>query len=208
MPVIAIDGPSGAGKSTLARALAERLGLDHLDTGAMYRSVALAALRRGVDPSDEEAVADLAPRVRIEVGERILVDGEDATAAIRRAEVTTAVSSVSSNPKVREDMVRRQREWVAARDGAVVEGRDIGTVVLPGADLKVYLTAGGEERARRRSAEMAGSDPEAVAADMARRDEADSTRQSSPLAPADDAVVVDTSDRSVEEVVEEVVRRL
>jgi cytidylate kinase len=207
VPVIAIDGPSGSGKTTVARAVAERLGLDHLDTGAMYRSVALAALRRGVDPEDEEEVGRLARQVGIEVAAEVVVDGQDATDAIRTDEVTRAVSPVSANRAVREEMVRRQRAWVAAREGGVVEGRDIGTVVLPDADLKVYLTAGDAERARRRSAET-GSDAQAVAADMARRDEADSTRASSPLKPADDAVVLDTSDLGVEEVVEEVLRRL
>ena len=205
--VIAIDGPSGSGKTTVARQVADRLGVGHLDTGAMYRSVAHAALKRGIDPGDEEAVAGLARRVHIDVGKRVLVDGEDATAAIRSDEVTRAVSPVSSNAGVREEMVRRQREWAALRGGGVVEGRDIGTVVFPDAELKVYLTAGDEERARRRSGETGGAQ-ETVAADMARRDQSDSTRAASPLRPADDAVVLDTSDLSVDEVVEEVLSRL
>jgi cytidylate kinase len=201
--VIAIDGPSGSGKTTVARAVAERLGVDHLDTGAMYRSVALAALKRG----DEEAVGRLAHNVRIDVGQRVVVDGADATSDIRSDEVTGAVSQVASNAEVRAEMVRRQREWAALRGGGVVEGRDIGTVVFPDAALKVYLTAGDDERARRRSAET-GGEQDSVAADMARRDETDSTRAVSPLQPAQDAVVLDTSDLSVDEVVEEVLRRL
>lgn len=205
--LIAIDGPSGSGKTTVARALAARLGVDHLDTGAMYRSVALAVLRRGVDAGDEEAVSRLARHVGMEVGERVVVDGADATDDIRSDEVTGAVSRVASYPEVRAEMVRRQREWAALRGGGVVEGRDIGTVVFPDADLKVYLTAGDAERARRRSAES-GGEQDTVAADMARRDETDSSRAASPLKPADDAVVLDTSDLSVDEVVEEVLGRL
>ncbi len=205
--LIAIDGPSGSGKTTVARALAARLGVDHLDTGAMYRSVALAVLKRGVDAGDEEAVSRVARGVHIEVGERVVVDGAEATTDIRSDEVTRAVSQVASNAAVRSEMVRRQREWAALRGGGVVEGRDIGTVVFPDADVKVYLTAGDSERARRRSAETGGQQ-DTVAADMARRDEADSTRTASPLKPADGAVVLDTSDLSVDEVVEEVLGRL
>ncbi len=205
--VIAIDGPSGSGKTTVARAVASRLGVEHLDTGAMYRSVALAALERGVDAADDEAVARLARHVRIDVGEQVVVDGADATSDIRSEEVTGVVSQVASNAAVRTEMVRRQREWAALRGGGVVEGRDIGTVVFPDADLKVYLTAGDSERARRRSAET-GGEQETVAADMARRDQTDSTRGVSPLEPAGDAVVLDTSDLSVDEVVEQVLRRL
>ncbi len=205
--LIAIDGPSGSGKTTVARALAARLGVDHLDTGAMYRSLALAVLKRGVDAGDEEAVSRLARSVDIDVGERVVVDGADATNDIRSDEVTRAVSRVASNREVRAEMVRRQREWAALRAGGVVEGRDIGTVVFPDADVKVYLTAGDDERARRRSAES-GGEQDTVAADMARRDETDSSRAASPLKPADDAVVLDTSDLSVDEVVEEVLGRL
>jgi len=205
--VIAIDGPSGSGKTTVSRAVAARLGAGHLDTGAMYRSVALSVLRRGVDPEDEDAVAGVAREVRIDVGERVVVDGEDATTDIRGDEVTQAVSVVASNPGVREEMVRRQREWAAARDIGVVEGRDIGTVVFPDAELKVYLMAGDDVRARRRSSETGGVE-ETVAADMARRDESDSTRTASPLKAADDAVALDTSDLTVDQVVEEVIRHL
>lgn len=206
---VAIDGPAGAGKSTLARALADHLGLERLDTGAMYRSVAWAALRRGVDPDDGPAVAALARGLAIEVGERVVVDGEDATAGIRTPAVDAAVSAVAANPDVRIDMVARQRAWVAARGGGVVEGRDIGTVVLPGADLKVYLTAVPDERARRRAAERGGPTALAeVAAALDRRDTLDSTRRASPLPTAaqvpPDALVVDSTGKPAEEVLEEV----
>ncbi len=135
MPVIAIDGPAGSGKSTVARALAARLGLEHLDTGAMYRSVAFAVLRDGIEPDDVARVASLVREVAIDVNDHVLVDGADATEAIRGPAVSLAVSAVAQNPEVRAELVRRQREWVTARDGAVVEGRDIGSVVLPDADL-------------------------------------------------------------------------
>ena len=207
MRVIAIDGPSGSGKTTVARALASRLDVDHLDTGAMYRSVTLAVLKRGVDPDDGEAVARVAREAHIEVGDTVQVDGEDATTEIRGDAVTQAVSAVASSADVREEMVRRQRQWAATRGGGVVEGRDIGTVVFPDAELKVYLTAGDSVRARRRSAETGGVE-ETVASDMARRDRSDSTRSSSPLKAADDAVVLDTSELSVDQVVEEVLGRL
>ena len=208
MPVIAIDGPAGAGKSTVARAVARRLGLDHLDTGAMYRSVAFAALQAGVDPADEPAVASLAERVVIEVAGQVVVDGVDATEAIRTPEVSVAVSAVAQNPSVRAEMVRRQREWVSARGGAVVEGRDIGSVVLPYADVKVYLTASDGERARRRAAETGQPAHAEVAADLARRDRLDSGRAASPLVVADGAVVIDTTDRTVADVVDAVVALL
>jgi cytidylate kinase len=204
MRVIAIDGPAGSGKSTIGRLLAARLGLEYLDTGAMYRSVAFAALREGIDPNDVDAVAALAPTVDIAVGERVVVDGEDATAAIRGPEVTRAVSAVAANPAVRAELVRRQRAWTAARGGGVMEGRDIGTVVFPGAELKVYLTADEPERLRRRAVEAG----EEVAADIVRRDDADSSRAASPLYAADDAVVIDTTGRTVEEIVEEVLAKL
>jgi len=206
---VAIDGPAGAGKSTLARALAERLGLERLDTGAMYRSVAWAALERGIDPADTAAVVGLARGLAIEVGERVTVDGHDATAGIRSAAVDTAVSAVAANAEVRREMVGRQRAWVEARGGGVVEGRDIGTVVLPGADLKIYLTARPDERARRRAAERGGRRALAeVAADLDRRDTLDSTRAASPLPGitdvADDAVVVDSTGKQLEDVLQEV----
>jgi cytidylate kinase len=206
--VIAIDGPSGSGKSTVARAVAERLDLDHLDTGSMYRSVALAALREGIDPEEGDEVARLARRLRIEVGERVTIDGVDATEDIRGDDVTRAVSAVAAHPDVRRELVRRQREWATSRAGGVVEGRDIGTVVFPDARLKVFLTADPEERARRRTGEMEGADQSAVAADMERRDRHDATREDSPTTAADDAVVLDTTGMSVDEVVEEVLSRL
>lgn len=206
-PLIAIDGPAGSGKSTVARAVAARLGLDHLDTGAMYRAVAFAALERGVDPGDPGAVAVLATVLEIEVGESVVVDGVDATVAIRGQEVTAAVSAVAAVAAVRVELVGRQRAWAAARSGGVVEGRDIGSVVFPDADLKVYLTASDAERARRRVAE-GGDDAAFVMADMARRDGLDSTRAASPLLVANGARVIDTTGRTVAEVVDEVVAAL
>ncbi|MGH9183835.1 MAG: (d)CMP kinase [Acidimicrobiales bacterium] len=209
MRVVAIDGPAGSGKSTVARALAERLGLDYLDTGAMYRAVAFAALRRGVDPTEEDRVARIMPALELSVeGGRVLVDGVDATIEIRGPEVTRAVSAVAANRAVRADLVRRQREWVRGRDGAVVEGRDIGTVVFPDADFKAYLTARLEVRAGRRHQEVASLEYESVAADMARRDTVDSEREVDPLMRAHDAVVIDTSDRSVEEILDQLLGAL
>lgn len=206
--MIAIDGPGGSGKSTVARAVAARLGLDHLDTGAMYRAVTCVVLRRGVDPANAAAVAAVAREARIEVGERVTVDGEDVTRAIRAGDVTGAVSQVAAHPEVREELVRRQRAWIGGRAGAVVEGRDIGSVVFPDAELKVYLTASDAERARRRAGETQGSTETATAADLARRDRFDSTRGTSPLLVADGAVVIDTTGRTVAEVVDEVLARL
>lgn len=203
--MIAIDGPAGSGKSTVARAVAVRLGLDHLDTGAMYRAVTLAALRHGVDPADADAVARLAVESEIEVGERVTLDGVDATTEIRGPEVTRAVSVVAAHPEVRRELVRRQRAWVAGRPGAVVEGRDIGSVVFPEAGLKVYLTATDAERARRRAVEGGRPHPGQVAAELSRRDHLDSTRAASPLLVADGAVVVDTTGLTVAQVVEQVV---
>jgi cytidylate kinase len=206
--VIAIDGPAGSGKSTVARALAVRLGLAYLDTGAMYRSVAFAAIRRNVDPADADAVARIAEQVEIEVAEVVTVDGVDATVEIRGPAVTQAVSVVAANPAVRKELVRRQQEWAEVRGGGVVEGRDIGTVVFPDAELKVFLTARDEERARRRSQEVRDLDYDEVAAAMARRDQVDSTRAASPLTKADDAVEIDTTELSVEEIVDHLLGRL
>jgi len=207
--VIAIDGPAGSGKSTVARRLAERLGMDYLDTGAMYRAVTFAALRRGIDPADAEPVARLAKAVDLEVtpGE-VRVDGVDATIEIRGPEVSRAVSLVAANPEVRTELVRRQREWAASRGGGVVEGRDIGSVVFPDAQLKVYLTARPEVRAERRAAEVTGLDYETVAADLARRDALDQGRETAPLRVPEGAVELDTSDMTVEEIVALIVRRL
>ena len=209
MKVIAIDGPAGSGKSTVARRLAERLGMDYLDTGAMYRAVTFAALRRGIDPADAEPVARLAKAVDLEVtpGE-VRVDGVDATIEIRGPEVSRAVSLVAANPEVRTELVRRQREWAASRGGGVVEGRDIGSVVFPDAQLKVYLTARPEVRAERRAAEVTGLDYETVAADLARRDALDQGRETAPLRVPEGAVELDTSDMTVEEIVDEIVWRL
>jgi cytidylate kinase len=207
--VIAIDGPAGSGKSTVARAVAERLGLEYLDTGAMYRSVAFAALRGDVDPADVDGVASLVPSLVIDVtGGVVLVDGVDASIEIRGPEVTRAVSVVAANPVVRTELVSRQREWAVRRGGGVIEGRDIGSVVFPDAVLKLYLTASAEERAGRRAKEVTDLDYETVAADIARRDAFDQGREASPLTEAPDAVVVDTTGRSIEEIVDEVLSHL
>lgn len=211
--IVAIDGPSGSGKSTVSSRLAARLGIGHLDTGAMYRALTWAVLEAGVDPADGGEVTRLAHATRIDLDDgaaSVRVEGHDVTGSIRGPAVTAQVSAVSAHPDVRTEMVRRQRQWVARRGSAVVEGRDIGTVVFPEADLKVYLTAREEERARRRAAQdiAVGGSESAVAADIARRDRLDSTRAASPLAVAGDAVVVDTTDRTVEEIVEDLMSRL
>lgn len=209
MRVIAIDGPAGSGKSTVARLVAERLGLDYLDTGAMYRSVAFAALHHGVDPDEQEAVAELARTLDIDVGpDGVVVGGIDATIEIRGPEVTRAVSVVAANPGVRVRLRDRQREWIDAHGGGVVEGRDIGTVVYPEAELKVFLTANPEVRADRRANEVTDLDYETVAADLARRDALDEGRETAPLAVAGDAVVIDTTGRSIDEVVGAVLEAL
>jgi cytidylate kinase len=204
-PVIAIDGPAGAGKSTVGRAVADRLGVGYLDTGAMYRAVTFAVLRRGVDPRDEEAVLGVAETVEMTVGEeRVMVDGVDATREIRGREVTSAVSSVAANPAVRSLLVDAQRSWVVTRGGGVVEGRDIGTVVFPDADLKLFVTASPRVRAERRVAE-AGGDVDEMEASIIERDRLDSTRETSPLAVDPAAVTLDTSGLSIDEVVAAVV---
>ena len=201
--VIAIDGPVGSGKSTIAKAVAEHLGLAVLETGAMYRAVAVAALRRGIEPGPDTAdeLVELARGVTIDAGQRILVHGEDVTAELRSQAVNRAVSAVASDAAVREEMVERQRAWAETHGGGVIEGRDIGTVVFPDADLKVFLTASEEERARRRNADE-------DAADLARRDQLDSTREASPLTAAPDALRIDSTKMSVEEVVQEIVSHL
>ena len=194
--LVAIDGPAGAGKSTVSTAVAERLGVDRLDTGAMYRAVAALALERGTAPGDTDAVAALAAASTIEVGERVTIDGLDVTGLIRSPAVGRAVSVVAANPEVRRHLVERQRAWARAHGGGVVEGRDIGSVVFPEAEVKVYLTASAQERARRRNDEA----PDGVA----RRDRIDSTRDASPLREAEDAHRLDTTGRTVQDVVEEV----
>lgn len=209
MRVIAIDGPAGSGKSTVARRLADHLGLEYLDTGAMYRGVTFAALRRGIDPADPDDVARLVVGLDLDVGhDGVRVDGVDATIEIRGPEVTRAVSIVAANPAVRAELVRRQREWAVARGGGVIEGRDIGTVVFPDAELKVYLTATPDVRASRRSEEVRDLAYEVVAADLARRDALDRGRDASPLAQASEAVVVDTTDLTVDEIVRSLAERL
>lgn len=205
--VIAIDGPAGSGKSTVARAVAGRLGIAYLDTGAMYRSVALAAIRHGIDPADTERVGAVARAIRLDLGVEgtVHVDGFDATIEIRGPEVTRAVSVVAANPEVRTELRERQRRWVDQAGGGVLEGRDIGTVVFPDADLKVYLDAKPEVRAARRSREVTDLSYETVAADLARRDALDQGRDDSPLTVAGDAVVIDTSDLGVDDIVERIV---
>jgi cytidylate kinase len=201
--VIAIDGPAGAGKSTVARALAERLGFTYLDSGAMYRCVALAALERGTDLGDEATIGEVARSLAIALdGERVELDGRDVSAAIREPRVTDASSLVSGHPAVREAMVAEQRRLIAA-GRYVAEGRDIGTVVSPDAPLKVFLTASPEERARRR-AEQTGEDPAEVLAAQRERDARDETRQHSALRAADDAVEIDTTGFAMDEVVDRV----
>ncbi len=209
MRVIAIDGPAGAGKSTVAKALAKTLGLEYLDTGAMYRGVAFAALRRGIDPSEDTAVARVANDVELDVSEKgVLVDGVDAGIEIRGPEVTRAVSVVAANPDVRTEMRRRQRAWAESRGGGVIEGRDIGSVVFPDAELKVYLTADSEVRAQRRHKEVADLRYEEVAASIAERDARDEGRAHGPLVESEDAVTIDTTGRSIDDVVAEIVEML
>lgn len=213
--LIAIDGPAGAGKSTVARALARELGFTYLDSGAMYRCVALAALEHGGGtlPERPGALGELARAATIELGDApagaapgtpgaVLLDGRDVSAAIRAPEVSEAASVVAADPAVREALVAKQRELIARGDW-VAEGRDIGTVVAPDAAVKVFLTADSRERARRRAAEL-GADVETVLAEQAMRDERDSSREHSPLQAAPDAVVLDTSGLGVEEVVQRI----
>lgn len=199
--IIAIDGPAGSGKSTVAHTVANELGWSFLDTGAMYRALTYEALVRGIDVNDDDALAALASGVVLTTLPRVCVDGRDVEDQIRSEPVNAAVSAVAANPRVRASMVARQREMVDAQpDGTVVEGRDIATVVFPNATLKVFLTASLEERSRRRGEEGAAS--------VTRRDEADSTRETSPLRQADDALVLDTTGRSVDDVVGEIIRCL
>ena len=204
MRVIAIDGPAGAGKSTIGRALAARLGLQYLDTGAMYRAVTFAAMERGVPLEDQPAVGELARTVALFVGDDgVFVDGLDATRAIRTPEVTASISKVAANSEVRTEMRARQQDWAAEHGGGVIEGRDIGSVVFPDADLKLYLTASPRTRAERRVAE-AGGDVDEIEAAIAARDHYDSTRADSPLTLADGSIVVDTTGLGIDEVLEHI----
>ncbi len=204
--VIVIDGPAGAGKSTVSKAIAERLGLMVLDTGAMYRAVALSALERQIDLGDWEAVGELTKSLRIELdGSDVRIDGTDVSAVIRTAKVSQAVSVVAANPHVRDVLKHQQRAWMSAQGGGVAEGRDMGTVVFPDATLKIFMTANIEERAKRRAAESVDFSFADALADLRRRDEVDSSRAHDPLAEADDAVVIDSTDLSVGEIVDKVV---
>jgi CMP/dCMP kinase len=208
--VVAIDGPAGTGKSSVSRGLARELGARYLDTGAMYRMVTLTVLRAGIDPADAEAVAQIGATVQMAVdyapdGDRYYLAGEDVSSEIRGDGVTGAVSAVSAVPAVRTRLVGLQREMAKGPGNVVVEGRDIGTVVLPDAPVKIFLTASAETRARRRNDQNVASglpdDYDAVLADVRRRDHLDSTRPVSPLRAAPDAVTVDTSDMTESQVV-------
>ncbi len=214
MNVVALDGPAGSGKSTVARGVAAALGLPTLDTGAMYRATALAALEAGVDLDDADSVATVARRVTIEVERGVTrLDGRDVSAEIRGPRVTGAVSQVSGHPAVRSVLVERQRSWVQHHGGGVVEGRDIGSVVLPDAPLKVFITARDEVRAARRQRDEAAAqrtvEVDAVRDALDRRDRADGTlgRATRPEDAAPDAIVVDTSDVTAEEVITDLVAR-
>ncbi len=195
--VVAIDGPAGAGKSTVARAVARELGFTYLDSGAMYRCVALAALRRDAEP------AAVAGRVRIELEDGVRLDGDDVSADIRTTAVSEAASRAAADPAVRAAMVQQQRRLMSSGDW-VAEGRDIGTVVAPDAAVKLFLTADAQERARRRAAEL-GLDPGIVLAEQTIRDQRDSTREHSPLHAAGDAVTLDTTGLALEQVVQRIV---
>jgi cytidylate kinase len=196
--VVAIDGPAGAGKSTVARALADALGFTYLDSGAMYRAVGLMTLRQG------GAASERARELELELGERVIANGEDVTEAIRAPEVSEAASKVATNPEVRAALVEKQRELLANGDW-VAEGRDIGTVVAPDAEVKVFLTASAQERARRRADEL-GADLDMVLRDQALRDAQDTSREHSPLAVAAGAVELDTDGLSVDQGVERITR--
>ncbi len=207
--VIAIDGPSGVGKSTVSTAVAASLGLAYLDTGATYRAATLAVLDAGVDVHDEAAVLIELQRHSVDYDDRgVILDGEPVAVKVRSDAVTANVSVVSAHPLVRSEIVDIQRRWVEQHEGdAVVEGRDIGTVVFPAALTKVFLTASAEVRAQRRAgdAEAGGRSVSDIAAELAARDEADSTRKASPLRAADDAVVIDTGDLTIDQVVNAIV---
>lgn len=202
---VAIDGPAGAGKSTVARRVAEEMGLLYVDTGAMYRAITWKALRHGIDPADEQRVAGIARQTEIVLDPpEVRVDGIRVTEAIRSPEVTEHVSKVAKMAEVRRVLVEKQRQ-MARNGGVVMDGRDIGTQVMPDADVKVFLTASIEERVRRRHLEMIrrgyNSDPERLRQEIRRRDQMDENRAHSPLKPARDAVILDTTGRSIDEVV-------
>jgi cytidylate kinase len=202
--VIAIDGPAGAGKSTIAKALSARLNMKYLDTGAMYRAVTFEAMLRELDLDDQNAITLMAQECDLHVGiDRVIINGHDATQAIRGPEVTGNVSKVAACSGVRTEMRIRQQEWATSHGGGVIEGRDIATVVFPDAVLKVFLTASPEVRAQRRVDQSGGNVLE-IAAAIAERDLLDSTRADSPLASSGDSVVVDTSDRAIDDVVTEI----
>jgi CMP/dCMP kinase len=203
--IVTIDGPGGTGKSTVSRLVAESSGLPHLDTGAFYRAVTLAVIEAGVEPFDADGVTRVADEVSLnqEAG-RMYLDDRDVTDEIRRDPVTAAVSAVSSHPELRRRLVELQRDWIERHDRrGVVEGRDIGSVVFPDAEVRVFLDATPEVRARRRASET-GAEEASVLADLKRRDRFDSTRTASPLVVPDGAVVLDTSEMTIEQVVEEV----
>lgn len=211
--ILALDGPAGAGKSTVARLTAQRLGVTVLDTGAMYRAVTVACGRRGVDLTNGAACAEIGNACEITLLDsgQVLLDGDDITEEIRTPAVTTAVSTVSAHADVRSIMVSHQRKWAMQHGAGVVEGRDIGTVVFPDAPLKVFLIATPIERARRRAVDEVAAgrevDVEALRVSIEARDRTDSQRQASPMKAADDAVLVDTTGRTIDDVVDEIVRR-
>ena len=205
MRVIAIDGPAGAGKSTVARQVSTATGLRYLDTGAMYRCVALAVQQSSTDANDAEAVGKIARDVSVVIGrDAAILNGTDVSAEIRSSEINSIVSIIAAHTPVRDAMREQQRAWIRDHEGGVVEGRDIGTVVFPDAILKIFLTASPEVRAERRVGQN-GGDIQAVAASIAERDHLDSTRLDSPLKPSHDSVVVDSSRRTIDEVVAEIV---
>lgn len=205
MTVIAIDGPAGAGKSTVARRVAEEIGIPYLDTGAMYRCVALQAIREQIDPQDISRVAEIAESIEITLnGPHVGLNGEDVSSLIRTPEVASIVSLIAAHSPVRDALRHQQRQWVMHMNGGVIEGRDIGTVVFPEAEVKVFLTASPHERAQRR-VNQDGGDLEQVAAAIAERDRIDSTREDSPLRPAEDSIFVDSTGKTIDQVVAEIV---
>ena len=205
MRVIAIDGPAGAGKSTVARQVSTTTGLRYLDTGAMYRCVALEVRNTATDPNDADAVGKIAREVSVVIErDAAKLNGVDVSSEIRSSEINAIVSVIAAHTPVRDAMREQQRRWIQAQQGGVVEGRDIGTVVFPDAILKVFLTASPQVRAERRVGQT-GGDIEAVAASIAERDHLDSTRLDSPLRPSEGSVIVDSSNRTIEEVVAEIV---